>query len=394
MGENMEGYLKTTGCIEQRILFKRKCGDIYCIGSRESDRYLYALSDEARAIYYVLHEIEQGKSISEIEKLAFERYRLSADNIKAIIEKGKKSGLIAIAKHESIKRDIDEFELMMVNLKEFSLKQLYPLFTVLSKYLNVLVAIMAITIVISLYSLFVNDKWIIFSWEQIFSNHNALIYMWFIQLFSLVLHEFSHAVVGYKYGARPKSFSIAVFYYCMLIFYIKLPGIYFQGRKKRIKIWSAGIIMNFFLASCFILLFFKATGKLQLFLGVGAVSNIMLALNNLLPFFYSDGYYILATLLKTPNLRKKSFFQVKKLARNGFSKENMIYWLYLIITVLITGAIAGGQILIIANAIYNSILSGSGFVEILYEYSNLLIIAGIGTIGKIITGIRKVYKKE
>lgn len=72
----------------------------------------------------------------------------------------------------------------------------------------------------------------------------------------------------------------------------------------------------------------------------------------------------------------------------------MIYWLYLIITVLITGAIAGGQILIIANAIYSSILSGSGFVEILYEYSNLLIIAGIGTIGKIITGIRKVYKKE
>lgn len=69
IGENMEGHLKTTGCIEQRILFKRKDGDIYCIGSRESDRYLYASSKEALAIYYVLHEIDQGKNIGEIEKL-------------------------------------------------------------------------------------------------------------------------------------------------------------------------------------------------------------------------------------------------------------------------------------------------------------------------------------
>lgn len=44
--------------------------------------------------------------------------------------------------------------------------------------------------------------------------------------------------------------------------------------------------------------------------------------------------------------------------------------------------------------IYNSILSGSGFVEILNDYFNLFIITGIGIIGKIIKGIRKVYKKE
>lgn len=390
----MEGHLKTTGCIEQRILFKRKDGDIYCIGSRESDRYLYASSKEALAIYYVLHEIDQGKNIGEIEKLAFERYGLSLDNVKAIVEKGKQAGLIEIEKHDSIKKNIDEFELMLVNLREFSLKRLYPIFTFLARHMNALVALMAVVIVLSLFSLLVDDKWKFFSWKQIFSNKNALIYMWFIQFFSLVLHEFSHAAVGYKYGARPKSFSIAVFYFCMLIFYIKLPGIYFQERKNRIKIWCAGIIMNLFLASCFILLFLNGNDKSQLFFAVGAVSNIMLALNNLLPFFYSDGYYILATLLKTPNLRKKSFFQVKKLARSGFSKENLIYWLYLVITASITITIVGGQILIITNAIYNSILSGSGFVEILNDYFNLFIITGIGIIGKIIKGIRKVYKKE
>lgn len=64
------------------------------------------------------------------------------------------------------------------------------------------------------------------------------------------------------------------------------------------------------------------------------------------------------------------------------------------ITVAMTIGILGGQILIITRAIYNSILSGSGFWEIMCEYSNLFIIAGIGIMGKMITSIRKIYKKE
>ena len=390
----MEDYLRTTGCIEQKILFKKKSGDIYCIGSRESDKYLYASSEEARVIYFVLHEIEQGKSLRQIEELAFDQYRLPPETVKAIVKKGKESGLIEIPEKESIKKHIDEFELMMVNLKEFPLKRLYPLFIFFSNHMRSVVVIMIATIVVSAYMLFFNNKWKLFPWGQIFSDQRTLIYMWIIQFFSLVLHEFSHAAVGYKYGARPKSFSIAVFYYYMLIFYIKLPGIYFQKGKERIKIWSAGIIMNLFLASCFALLLLSGCNRLELFLMVGIVSNIMLAVNNLLPFFYSDGYYMLTTLLKAPNLRKKSFFQIKKLIKNGFSKDTMVYWVYLVITVTVTICIVGGQILIIAKSVYNSILFGSGFGEIIREYLNLFIIAGIGIIGKMITRIRKVYKKE
>lgn len=385
----MDAYLETTGFIEQKLLFKKKDGNIYCIGSRNSDKYLYAPHLEANTIYFILHEIDKGKRIMDIMELVEEKYSLTPEDFNAVIQKCKKVGLIKISEKEEIKKDIDEFELMMVKLKEFSLKKMYPIFSFISGYMRIIAAIMTCVIFVTLFFFISYDGISNFPWEDIFSKTNALFYMWVIQFLSLVMHEFSHAIVGYKYGARPKSFSIAIFYYTMLIFYIRLPGIYFQNEKERIKIWIAGVFMNLFLASCFWILFLKTESELKLFFAVGAASNIILILNNILPFFYSDGYYVLTTFLKTPNLRKRSIFQIKKLVKGGLTKENGIYWAYLFITVLASVTVLGGQLLIVIQSVYRSILSGMGFLNILHDYSNLLIILTVGIIGKLIGRVRK-----
>ncbi|WP_202193066.1 metalloprotease [Roseburia faecis] len=385
----MEQYWKTTGPIEQKVLFKKKTENIYCIGSRSSDKYIYAPDREADVIYTILHWIDQGKSIVEIQKDMGDRYGMSQKNVDVIIEKCKKAGLIKIPNGENIKPDVDEYELMMVKLKDFSLIKIYPVFHMLIKYFRIIFVLMLCVMMFAVASVAMNMDKVDFPWKEVFANPKTLLYMWVIQFFSLVLHEFAHAIVGYKYGAKPESFSVAVFYYCTLIFYIRLPGIYFKTQKERIKIWSAGVFTNLFLSACFWFLFLYSSEKIQLFFAVGVMSNLMLALNNLVPFFYSDGYYILATLLKTPNLRKKSFFKIKQLFKEGLSKDTFIYWIYLGVTVLVTGGVLGGELWIVGNQIYSSILSKTGFWNIVKDYSNLLIIMLIGIVGKIISVCRK-----
>lgn len=389
----MKERLETTGYIERKLLFEKKNENIYCIGSRTSDRYLYAPSKEADIVFFILHNIDVGRTLCEIEKKGKEKYGLSKEDIKAVIEKGKQSGLIKTEKGEKTKRSVDEFELMLVNLKDFSLKGLYPVFDCIKKNYSILFAVMIFIIGIAILTLFSNDKWIYFPWREIYSNPYMLIYMWVIQFISLVLHEFAHAAVGYRYGTQPKTFSIAIFYYCMAIFYIKLPGIYFRERKERIKIWSAGIFMNFFLAACFLIAFTFSDNNLRLFYAVGVLSNILLAMGNTFPFFYSDGYYILSTFLSVPNLRKKSFFQIRDLMRSKVTKQNSIYWIYLVIAIVASGIIFGSQIAIIGHSLYSSILAGKTAAEILRDYSNIFIITSIGILVKIVGRIRKLHEK-
>lgn len=385
----MGAYLKTTGLIQLGVLFKKKNEDIYCVGSKNSDKYLYAPLNEANIIYFILHEVDCGKSKVQIRQLLKSKYGILPQEMDSIVRKCKKYGLIKVEAGDKIEKEIDEYELMMVNLKDFSLRGLYPFFSFLKKYMCFLELMLAIVIIIGGLSLITTSKLHSFPWRDVFSNPQALIYMWIIQFLSLVLHEFSHAAVGFKYGARPKSFSIAIFYYCMLIFYIRLPGIYFQEEKERIKIWIAGVYMNLFLASCSWILYTKSSGNFKLFFAVGVISNIMLVINNILPFFYSDGYYVLATLLKTPNLRKRSLFQFKKLIKSGLSKETMTYWVYFIIMIFVSVFVLGGQLLVIGGSIYDSVLTGQGLGNILKNYSNLLIIMSVGILGKTIGSIKK-----
>lgn len=67
----------------------------------------------------------------------------------------------------------------------------------------------------------------------------------------------------------------------------------------------------------------------------------------------------------------------------------MIYWGYLLVTIIVIVTVMGGQLLIIGKSVYKSILTGNGILNILKAYSNLLIIMAVGISGKIIGTIRK-----
>ena len=90
-----------------------------------------------------------------------------------------------------------------------------------------------------------------------FSNNYIFIFVstFIIMGISMFIHEISHGVVAYKYGLIPKQLVVSLYLYISPIVYLKIPGIYTVNPKTRVKIWSAGIVSNLFLASLSIIIY-------------------------------------------------------------------------------------------------------------------------------------------
>lgn len=379
----MNTYPLISQDIEISHMFPDK--DIYCIGSREKDRYIYIPSAQANAVFEVLKYMDGTNSIQSIQMKMESKGKYKID-VEKVYQIAFSSGLIERVEKSDKRKAKDELELLMVNLKDFSLKRIYPIFNYMAKYRLIIVFVMILVDSFAIFLLMIND--LNFPWDSVLSDIRAFFYLFIISSVSLLIHEFSHAYIGFCYGIKPKSFSVAIFAFSSLLFYIRLPGIYFLPKAKRIYTWSAGLFSNFFLVSFFLIIYIFSSGQLRLFSAIGIITNSMTIITNILPFYYSDGYYILSTLLETPNLRKKSLLQINKLFKSGINRETKIYWLYMIITVIVTATAIIFQIYVIVTSIMSKIQEGLGIFGILKSYSNLLLIFLLGFTNKIISVIK------
>ena len=70
----------------------------------------------------------------------------------------------------------------------------------------------------------------------------------------LFLHELGHMITAVKEGLTPNYITFSLYFYFTPIVYVSTPGIYTLKSDKRMQIFSAGIKMNLFLYSFFIML--------------------------------------------------------------------------------------------------------------------------------------------
>lgn len=208
-----------------------------------------------------------------------------------------------------------------------------------------------------------------FPWIMMLSDARSIIYAIPISLFSILFHEMSHAIVGYRYGLDAKYLHISVYAYFSMMFYIELPGIYLLSSSKRVKIWTAGVFSNLFLASVFYCVSVNSSGQIMLFSSIAAVTNLSVIITNMFPFFHTDGYYILSTILETPNLGEESFSRLTNVFKGRWKKEDLIYGLYSVLAVILIS----GFILMLLPI--KQIQDGSlTFSKVIKNYMNVFIL--------------------
>lgn len=115
-----------------------------------------------------------------------------------------------------------------------------------------------------------------------------------------VFHELAHALVYSFYGGKSVQMGIE-FHFLMPLAYTDTPDVYSMNGRERIMVFAAGPLLNLFVAEAFIIMFFLGIPQGALWATIALFLHIDILIC-LIPVMRTDGYYILQTSLKFPNL--------------------------------------------------------------------------------------------
>jgi putative peptide zinc metalloprotease protein len=134
---------------------------------------------------------------------------------------------------------------------------------------------------------------------------------------SLLAHELAHGFTATWLGLPPRQFAAVAYLALMPIFFLRIPGIYTLSPGQRIQVWISGVWINLTIASTALIVTQTTTMPVlykQVLTGL-AVSNGLIVAWNLIPFLPTDGYFIMCTLLKKPNVRPRAWQEFSRWIR-------------------------------------------------------------------------------
>jgi hypothetical protein len=180
---------------------------------------------------------------------------------------------------------------------------------------------------------------------------------------SVLWHEISHAVTGIHYGLLPSRVSVVGYLVIIPLFVIRIPGIYLIPPRQRIRIWAAGMWGSLGLAgiAAVAVRFAPVSLPWRQVLARIAFANGLVAFGNLVPFMVTDGYFILSTVCRQANIRRRAWVALKELVRSRRS-SNALLLTYLVLSAILTGGLI---VLNIRRIYWLEHASTTGFVAVL-----------------------------
>lgn len=177
-----------------------------------------------------------------------------------------------------------------------------PLLSKAFRNIIILLGLTGVYLVSREWDVFVNSFLYFFNINGVFAYIAGLIFI-------KILHEFGHAYVATRYGAKVSTMGVA--------FLVMFPVLYtdtsnawrLTSRKQRLHIGFAGMMVELYIACIATFAWaFMTDGILRSTAFVLATSSWLLSLSiNLNIFMRFDGYYILSDWWGIENLQKKSF---------------------------------------------------------------------------------------
>lgn len=373
---------KLVSDIEFSVLFENRQETSYCMGSKSRDKYIQLNSKNVEAVKNAAMLMQGNRTIENIEQIMLEDYQTKM-NILELCEWLCKAGLIE-NQPEDIKLEKQEMDYLSITIKKFPLKKCYPFFEFLGARHGKKLFFGSLSVIILGFIMGIphwREFFMLKSYEIQGSLAAGICFILLLFVLSIGIHEFAHAIAGFACGLKPKEIVFAL-YVGTPMFYVKMPGIYTVAPKKRIIVWSAGIYSNIMAAAVCMFLIPFMDGTLGNMLLICCSTNISLAIANLSPLLPLDGYFILSTLLKRPNLRKGSFQQFKKWFCHKDNSFSGLYVLYFTISVGFYAAFAVYEIRWVVKVIKRGITYGYSWTDYLYEFRVIVMILAVILIKK------------
>lgn len=192
-------------------------------------------------------------------------------------------------------------------------------------------------------------------------NVANIINLYILIILTIGIHEFSHGITCKKYTNKVSELGIMLLY-LQPVMYCNVSSIYLiKNKRHKIIVFMSGIISQLILSSVAILVYFlfDLFGYRINILIYYSLTNLGVAIYNLVPLIKLDGYWVISTLLDIKNLREKSINLVLALILRANIKERndskkITLFIYGVLSMAFTGLI-WTTLLIKVNSYANSI---------------------------------------
>lgn len=371
------------------LLFRKKNEDLYCIGSIEKDSYLEVPEHTYKSVLLAIKSFNGEHTLNEIQNSLLNNDHILLDTVK-LYNILCKAGLIDNI--DDSLREKQELEILSFKLLEVSISPIVNLLALLLKVIFPYGIIVSLPIILFGLTNLVSSAMLFIEPISYTVNESYLLGL-FISLFafsiSLGFHELSHMLIAYKYGLIPSKLTISLYLGFIPMIYLRIPGIYTIEPIKRIKIWVSGVYMNLVMASISLLLTYLVPQYLFNIFFLVTLVNLSMIIANLSPFMPLDGYFILSTLLKKPNLRKGAFKEFKRFVFRENNEFKGITILYFIISILFMILICATQIIWVTRKIVSSFSVNHNLFQVILDLKFIFIILAFIVIKSIATKVVK-----
>lgn len=147
--------------------------------------------------------------------------------------------------------------------------------------------------------------------------------------------------------------------------------------RNRIKIFSAGIFMNLAIFSLDMIIYSFTRNTIFI---LCALPNLFQIVTNLSPFMPLDGYLMLSTILKFPNMRKNFFKLVKNMFKKSSifkDKKNIFLVVYLFFSLTLMFFAVTSQVSWVARELSTYYSSDLSLLEFLWRIKVMLVFIAI-----------------
>lgn len=358
-------------------LFSKKDNKIYCIGSKELDRYFQVRENIKDQVIKALEYFDGTHTFEEIHILLKEKEGLNI-NVEEFYKLLQTTGLL----ENEIEIEKSEFERHSLQLFQTDISNNEKIFRKLSYIVPCIFILTLILIPFSVLNIksnignFIDANNFKINQSYLMGTVTVLV-SFFISLF---VHESAHGIVARRYGLIPKKLIVSLYLSVSPVVYLKIPGLYTIKESKRIKVWIAGIYANLFLAmQSFFFMGYLHNEAFKMVFVFGYINFIIIAMN-LWPFHLTDGYFILSTMMKIPNLRKKLFKELRKFIKGKENDLSFISFSHFTVSITFIAAILASQIgmlyrnFIIGYNTNHSILNALWSIKVYFILVTLVII--------------------
>jgi len=336
--------------IEAFRLFEYKnSDDIYCIGSVEKDKYIEVKESTKDHMLTCISYFNGRLTLEEIKSKLIKDHQLSL-NVEQLYELLEKSDLLVDARPDKVERG--EFENRSLQLAEVDITGISNYMKKIKLSPKYLFGITSIFVLFGLFNIgnylpqFTKFNMFHFTESYILSVAVVLLTM----ASSIMIHEFAHGIVASHYGLTPRKMVVSLYYYFSPVIYLKIPGLYTLSRGQRVKVWFAGVYTNLVIASMMSLVLPYLSGFMYQVGFMYLYMNFALIIINLFPLLPMDGYFMMVTIFKMPNLRKRSFSEFRKFLKREKNNFNGIYIIYFILASSMLGYLILTQVMMIINS--------------------------------------------